>query len=306
MNFKIDWLEVTVFVADGENNIVTDLLSRHASDTDVPLKGRWGYEHRYELCDGTLLIYIPSSTEAPRMGYHIVFTGGYSSTTGEHLTFVLKHLYSYGTRFNITRIDLAADVFERDLSVEDVKSACVAAQAEGVLRKRKWSVVAGSDGGGTFYSGSRASEAMMRAYDKGIESATLPSGKWLRIEFEIKGKLATDVRAAFAGNPTERIFDKSAHLFYSLLVQHVPMTTIHKTGIDTWGLQPLRLDRAWSGGEPDYWIHNTVPAAVAKRIGERMSDDEKSEFIRDWLKSMRSRIGKQHWKLLVAEAQKIK
>lgn len=48
-----------------------------------------------------------------------------------------------------------------------------------------------SDGGQTFYLGSRSSEGMGRVYDKGRETETQPAGLWWRWELEAKQGLAS-------------------------------------------------------------------------------------------------------------------
>lgn len=90
---------------------------------------------------------------------------------------------------NVSRLDLAVDC-ELDSPVTTVsrdvyRNVGHVRPVNGRPPTRR--LIVSGDGGSTAYVGSRVSEQFGRVYDKGIESKTLPAGRWWRFEVEYKG-----------------------------------------------------------------------------------------------------------------------
>lgn len=101
-------------------------------------------------------------------------------------------LYEWIERMNgnVTRIDLAIDLFDCEAYPVDILHAwecdqfMTTAQSVTLIEKKRRKKSAGS----TVYIGSRDSERFVRAYDKGKEQKT--DLDWIRVELEMKGKRA--------------------------------------------------------------------------------------------------------------------
>lgn len=298
MNFKIDWLEWTEFSNEGALSPVNWLITSYASDGDVVGKGRFGYKHKRVMLDGALTIYSADTENAARMGVHCVMTGAFSEKTNTPLHGVAKWLSSYEGKRHFTRIDLACDLSGADITARDVGGRCKDAMLEGIIRRRKWTEYTGDDGGYTYYSGSRASDVMMRCYDKGIETGLYAANQWTRIEFELKGNTARDLGAIWGSKSEHRIWEISAEYFYGLLLQHCPRSVAKLSGIEEWGLQPRAIDKTRGDSDPDFWLMNTVVAGFSKRLATCLTDQEKSDFVELWARTIYTRVGKQNARII--------
>ena len=102
---------------------------------------------------------------------------------------LLPHLSHLG--FLATRIDFALDLYDPGITIgdiyEQIMDGRITVPTRTVTRIQAHS---GSATGETLYIGSRTSERYLRIYDKGVEQNSAPSGQWLRIELEVKGKRA--------------------------------------------------------------------------------------------------------------------
>jgi hypothetical protein len=93
---------------------------------------------------------------------------------------------------NCTRFDAALDLhFDVPVSrlARDSYLHCVHVRSSMGRPPARRLIISG-DGGSTFYTGSRASQRLGRLYDKGVESKTLPPGRWWRWEVEFKAESA--------------------------------------------------------------------------------------------------------------------
>lgn len=118
---------------------------------------------------------------------------------------------------NCTRFDTALDLqFKTPVSGLARDSYIKSARHRGSNgRPASRRLIVSGDGGSTFYTGSRASERMGRLYDKGVESRTLPPGRWWRWEVEFKGAAAlAAARAATSSADPCALFDRVTATFF--------------------------------------------------------------------------------------------
>lgn len=92
---------------------------------------------------------------------------------------------SSGLRWAATRIDLAFDT--QDFTVQQFADAY--RSGEILTKTRSWNEIKGSDGGHTFYLGSRESTAMLRVYHK-MDGHSFGDDAFTRVELELKAERA--------------------------------------------------------------------------------------------------------------------
>lgn len=92
-------------------------------------------------------------------------------------------------KHKVTRIDLAFD-FEYEFSVPLADKLYLQLSNKALNQQRKFSKFSNSEGGATFYLGSRQSTQFGRVYDKGVEGKTREPGYLWRAEVEYKKPLS--------------------------------------------------------------------------------------------------------------------
>lgn len=151
-----------------------------------------GYEKTIEL-DGTGIRFMVPKPNRPEQGLGIVVSGGLRGVT--HYT-IANELLKKGWKF--TRLDLAIDWRGGTLSWRDA----VDEYLENANVEKRWSTaVYQGRTGGTLGIGSRQSNLYTRVYDKNAEQGLDDLEQWLRIEFEVKGKLCQNMARALILNP---------------------------------------------------------------------------------------------------------
>jgi replication initiation factor len=93
-------------------------------------------------------------------------------------------------------------------------------------------LIVSGDGGSTFYTGSRSSQRMGRLYDKGVESKSLPPGRWWRWEVEYKAESAAAAAdAALRASDVDHWFASSTARFFrrrgAIAPERVDVSEIH-------------------------------------------------------------------------------
>lgn len=186
----IDWISYTLPVGQGITwaleapllypYLCDQAIGRHLTwKPEIPLHG---YTDRFVAVDipGVSVMFSPARED---MGIHVVMSGSaLRRISGEEAL-----QYAAYANGRITRLDVALDVGV-SFDFRGLYDACRAGLLD--TKARKCSVI-DSDSGTTVYIGSRASESMLRVYDKAAE-ANLPSAL-TRLELEIKGQKANAV-----------------------------------------------------------------------------------------------------------------
>lgn len=98
--------------------------------------------------------------------------------------------------YNVTRVDVAIDMMDLDVGALEIWDRYENLHKAGGARTKG---IISSVTGATMYLGSRASQKMLRVYDKGKQMRTPQN--WLRCEIEYKGDSAAEALASYADVP---------------------------------------------------------------------------------------------------------
>lgn len=206
MTVSIDWLSVTVKSADAFNDAMKILaLGQSEWRKSTP---RHGYTRCLEHSSGILCMW---QIGGGSLGCHVVFSG----QTIRNLDGLGKPIWDVAMAFaasnaNITRLDVAFDLFNFGLDIISIYEAMSKGGIEGTASK--CSLIQSGGGGATCYVGSRSSTKMARLYNKGVESEV--AGDWSRLEVEFKKELAAAL--VYGAYPTKNIKNMFAGAFSEL------------------------------------------------------------------------------------------
>jgi phage replication initiation protein len=127
---------------------------------------------------------------------------------------LIKWVFSLGG--HLTRLDVSFDDKAGLVTVGEVKRALE--DNDAVTRWRKWGDVDSSEigkkagsSGETVYIGSKKSDALLRVYNKALESG-VPEQHWTRFELQVRDKISTNVASTLldAWTEDEQAFIKAA------------------------------------------------------------------------------------------------
>lgn len=199
---KLDWLTLTkklkeslVGVADAHERLL-NVMRYEASYIGVDVS-------EYEIVRGDgfydLHVYFPVSEVRVSGAYATDIQGLRCVFTGKSLpetSFGLRVLSSaIQDDWKPTRIDLAVDLFDSDVSVEqwyyELFKVHGANRQRSLEYKRK-------KRGDSVYLGSRESDKFLRIYDKAKEQGL--DNDWVRVEVEAKGDIAQQLAGKILGN----------------------------------------------------------------------------------------------------------
>ena len=153
-----------------------------------------GYNRSRKYQDGRLLMWNNSRQD---MGYHWVFSGSTLTNLAERglVPYILLRDY-IAAGASISRLDLALDVYNSGLRLEDLELAIERNEQESTSRKFSRVKGIGENEGFTLYIGSRQSTIYARLYDKAQERGE--TGDWKRLELELKAGRANAIGAKIA------------------------------------------------------------------------------------------------------------
>lgn len=221
--YLVDWLSITYdtdaildFYPSLEDNLKSVLyhapVLAHVKESFVPAAPRYGYRYVANAPDGTSVHWTSANSD---MGMHVSYPGQAINKHGGIA--MLRYHMANGAR--VTRLDLAADLFdarmpiellfdmmrarEEDLKLPAGKDSSKGAFGRAVTRSRKYFMMSGSTGA-TLYIGSRTSERMMRIYDKRAQAGETGGEHW-RAEIELKGPTAHKAAEILLERGTEAI-----------------------------------------------------------------------------------------------------
>jgi hypothetical protein len=193
---KIDWITLTTKKSTADSGPIRSPEKAMAlakefwmdlgtqGGTLVLMQGKLRYPFVWHHVESGSVVHV--SEEPWKQGLMFVASGRACDNVGQVYTWV-KNATEHN--FNCTRIDIAIDVHNSGVTVQD---AYFAHRAEYPNERRKTTFTQGTTGD-TFTIGSRASNKYLRVYDKAAQQDQV--GDWLRVEMEYKGDAA---RAAFA------------------------------------------------------------------------------------------------------------
>jgi len=193
--YKIDWLSMTKKVTNAGKPTLSDLSDLIQMTREFAMDlGIFNEDHEIEpsnrfydikMSFPRIHISISASFDIERQGFLVVATGK-SFDNNDIAVLWLRQAIDSG--WKPTRIDLALDLFDSGITVEDVM---LSYELEHAMNRQRKTQYIRSSRGDTFYIGSRQSEKMMRVYDKAGEQAL--SADWVRYELELKGDAAIQV-----------------------------------------------------------------------------------------------------------------
>ena len=277
--YKIDWLTMTFKHTSKGRSTLTDLKELQEMMLDLAQDlGLWGSDYEVKSANRFYDVAITfkqsnitlsGSFAIEKQGFMVVATGR-SFSDNEEAVLWLEQAINGG--WKPTRIDLALDLFDSGISVDDV---AVSYNYQHHLNMQKKTQFIHSSHGDSFYIGSRHSEKMLRVYDKGGEQGL--DVDWVRYEMELKGEAATGVVPHILRN-----FKQTAML-------HVAMLSIPDSDIGTilenfaQG-EKIKLVKSPSTKEGrEKWLFTVVAPVLAKM---REDDYEKYEIFQNYVLDM--------------------
>lgn len=185
---RIDWLRWTVGEHVGQSNAVPAL---ECFDPDPrELKSLPYYSQARKMVVGRM----DWAPDRPSQGTMVTLTGSDLKalrSKKQPLGTILQHIASVKGR--VTRIDVALDVFDSGITPDDLAAMDDRGEIKTPSKKRlRWEGKENNESTGvTVQWGTRQSERLLRAYEKGKEQNTKQDV--LRIEIEIHGRKATSL-----------------------------------------------------------------------------------------------------------------
>lgn len=200
---KIDWLTLTMKFGDP---IYTNEVESAAEAIAVmayclpqlgietvslePMVGTGFYPYQFRATDPGLIISVPK--DMGKQGIKVEFSGAWDHADLPHRLILHNALMH---EWNVTRIDVAVDLFETGIKPRWIFHLYEHLHVGSETQPKYFP----GKKGATVYIGSRESDRMLRIYDKGAEQGV--DTDWLRVEGEYKGKLAKVVAEQFLANP---------------------------------------------------------------------------------------------------------
>lgn len=221
---KVDWLS---FTTRRQLVDVLELFKYLENPLKVQEKGRNGYTFSFSSSDGVVIAFTPD-----RPDIHVNLSGS-ACDIG-----LYKLLKLYDTEDAITRLDIAMDC---------VNSGFACSEIWGFLRQGYYFSVSHDireykgllpEQGHTIYIGSKASERMVRIYDKGAESKK--NIDWVRYEIQLRGKSSTAFALKLKENP-----DSFSTMYFSLLNKQIRLTS-EKVDVADTNRHKMPMNEKWA------------------------------------------------------------
>lgn len=251
-----DWLTFTSH-CDSPETIMELLGLQEVSWQQMP-KGRNGYRQRY-FFENISILY----DGADNMGVCVDMSGQGCRAFETYSSIgwgLLRHLVTYSSDYNITRLDMAFDDHTGILDIDVLRDDTD--DHRYVSKSRTWKVEYGS-AGTTIYHGSPKSNMYIRIYDKAAEQAAksddphaLEDVHWIRVELQMRDEIALGFAQGLMIHP---IGDQFRGVLHNYLRYVVPTKD---TNMSRWDLAPYWAEllegvqkiRCWSAPGVDYTI----------------------------------------------------
>lgn len=263
----IDWIAVTI-PPGWEGEIYPPGLTTTWLES-IPMRG---YNVGRQFADGRR---ESMHTSRPDMGVHLVYSGttiNKIAAQADLSGFELLRWY-HDRKAKITRLDVAVDAHNHALDVNQVYETALAGGA--LTRVKNFRLMTANDGGATFYAGSPSSEAMLRVYDKGVESGV--GGDWTRAELQLRDSKAFSVA-------TMLVEAKPGHagkIIQSVIRGHfdMPEFEIWKTVMSN--SNPLPVARSNSkDSDTKKWLMEVAAPSLARLMALHGDKEIMTEFLR--------------------------
>lgn len=265
-NLHIDWISLTIPLKDTkQREALSDIQLWQKSQAKVytcdsskwrPTKPMFGYSEAYQSECGTVAMY-----GRVEMGLHVIYSGQALYQLGVR-GIMPEGILENGNRFTgrCTRCDIALDIFDGTATVDTFQSALLKRLA--VTTSKTWRTMASSQGGNTLYVGSRASERMVRVYDKKAERAAafveVGSDSWIRVEAELKGQQAENFMKALRDNEIEAVM--TGHLRSAI---DFPSIADWREAMANSGAEVVATETKRKDTKTRHWLLTTVANTLA-------------------------------------------
>lgn len=213
------------------------------------------YTHGLEFGNGARVFWHHTRME---MGRHIIFSGSCCDIIGDSLRECLQ--YAQSKSFKITRLDLAVDIRNTNLSIKHGIS--LVERGEVKTHARTAPIIKDGMGAGvTLQIGKRGSAQFVRIYDKAAEMGV--DGTWIRVETQYGDRKATKALETYLRGTSVRALVRGFVDFptwrkWQCILEHAAVSVVYtKTDTNT---------RKWLLG------------TVAKSIAREMLFDDGKDF----------------------------
>lgn len=252
----IHWLRLTD-KSESTSHTLSGRLADHFGQ-NKPHTPFFGYKLAYSWDCGATMHYSP---DRPDMGRLWDFSGATCENLGmEAMSIILR----WGSEFmaGCSRIDLAHDFFNGEVTPEEVKDDWYAGIENGTARKRTPYYGDGAERN-EFLLGARTSDAYMRCYDKGLELNLneFKKGEYTRIEFELKGKMSNAALLEYSVMREISIGEFCSSLWLGMANNFLAAATLKKTPFQ-WGIMPTYLQLPKRANSTQYWLENQVKQGI--------------------------------------------
>lgn len=261
--FHIDYLSATV-KGNGARTDFAFLNAFNELSDPKPVRAVNGYNMGIQWAFGAMCLW---HTEKPAMGTHFILSGkplAALHNEGYDAVWLANRFTQSGA--NLTRIDLALDIYDSGLPKPD-EMYYKFKNGEKKGRTRNASLIDRTDTGSTFYAGSWHSDRFYRYYNKAAEQGLKTD--WMRLELVNKASYARSFQVYFAQNPT---------VSFAQSVFRGTIKAMANFDIEQWKAvlegeaQKLSLPQH-IGGKTREWILTQVASAITRVMVDENSDD---------------------------------
>lgn len=244
-NERIDFLEVTV-PADGRKSV--ELYPENWTTKRVPCAPSSGYKVACRYPDGRIEMTHPGEK---RMGYHIILSSKTLDALETPATEILRHFGEIGAK--VTRLDCALDVFDYELSFDELWEHCKRREYICNVRTEPLRDHTPTEGD-TVYFGRMKATALTRIYDKAKEQKV--DRTWVRVETMFRRERASSAALKIVKGTPPR----------SLIHGHLQLPKLK------WYADVMNCDRVATsapradGDKRMQWLLRSVAPTLAKEI----------------------------------------
>ena len=255
VTFSIDWLHIN------EPHTPATKLHRTTYPTMgemrmVPTTPTFGYAVGWQNPYGARIM---SNDNRQDMGVFVGYSSSTIRTYAEKINVlgidILRwHIHQH---HSVSRIDLALDLYNTGAKLTELYELLDTGKYSGTAKT--FTHITSANGGETVYIGSRSSDVFIRVYNKAAEQRV--SEDWLRIELEIKGKVATPIARQLCNSAADNQLYTVAKslLFRSAQCEHKLWHILDKIGT----VELATADKKEK--DTTKWLLETVALSMAKQ-----------------------------------------
>ena len=280
ISWSVDWLSMTLR-RDGHASFWPAFEFGFPQDQWQGATPRHGYSKAAIHPYGHMVMVNPARDD---MGMHMAISGRALKEIAKHKISGLGLLkWAADADAGVSRVDLAIDVMDVPVNIENYLKCTLAKSKGGKPKKR--AIVQDSERGTTVYIGARTSDKFMRIYDKSAEQGLPESQHWTRFELELKGKVAKAVAKKLV-----EVDKKGALRLVQALMRG------HFECLDAQYLEIMGAEAEYVTGEKNTdhdrltWLMETCAKSMAKTIAELPHIDVMGNFaeqVEKFLQDMR-------------------